>query len=195
MVEDAPQRNLNFFTFREKAVDAVRRGYEPEHISGYDDHLELQLLTLPAFGLTVGWQVYRRQPTIHRKHPVENDGLPRFIATRTQWMHEADVEKFHSPLKRLEYLNRLSPSLSFRAMEVEPHWIQEGLDRQHKLVIPPFVATSSVGLDGVGYEICRGSYMAGARLNWWGEGPEQWLPLRELFMSVWATLEELKSGD
>jgi len=195
MTEDIPQRDQNWFTFRERAVDAVRRGYEPEHISGYDDHLELQLLTLPAFGLTVGWQVYRRQPTIYRQHLVENDGLPRFIATRTVWKHEADVEKLYSPLKRLEYLNRLSPSLSFQAVEVEPRWIQEELDKLHNLVIPPFVETRSIGLDSVIYEICQGSYMTGTRLNWWGKGPEQWLPLGEIFVSLWTTLEELMGSD
>jgi len=177
--------------FREEATEAVRTGYEPEHTSGYTEHLELQLLTLPAFWPAVGWQVYGLQPVVYKKHPVENGGLPRFIATRTMWMYQADVEKFHSPLKRLEYLNRLSPSLSFRAVEVEPRWMQEELDKLHKLVIPPFLVNNSVGLDGVRYEICQSSFMAGARLNWWGEGPEQWLPLRELFMSLWTTLEEL----
>lgn len=195
MSENTQQIDTNWFTFREQATDAVRQGYEPEHTSGYAEHLELQLLTLPSFAPTVGWQIYRLQPIIYRKHPVENDGLPRFIATRTMWMYQADLEKFSSPVKRLEYLNRLSPSLSFQTVEIKPGCIQKGLDGLHKLVIPPFLANNSLGLDGVRYEVCQGKFIAGTRLNWWGDGPEEWLPLREIFMSLWTTLEDSISSD
>ncbi|WP_284420982.1 MULTISPECIES: hypothetical protein [unclassified Bradyrhizobium] len=44
--------------------------------------------------------------------------------------------------------------------------------------IPPFVKISGIGLDGTTYGIEAGGYMAGVRLSWWGEGPEEWGALR-----------------
>lgn len=175
---------------QEQAINAVRRGYEPEHVSGYTDRLELQLLTLPAFGPVVSWQVYCQQPRVYEKHPTENGGQPRFIATRTTWAQQADMEKFFSPMKRLEYLNRLSPSLSFQTVEIDALDVQNGLERLHKLVLPLFTENHPGGLDGVQYEISTRDYFVGARLRWWGEGPEEWRPLIDIFTSLWAMLEK-----
>lgn len=177
-------------TLRDQAMSAVRKGHKPEHVSGYDDHLELQLLTLPSFETVVGWQVYRRQPIIYRRYPTENDGLPRFIATRTAWAQAADAERFSSPVKRLAYLSRLSPSLSFQTAEIDPVETQQALKTLRGLVLPLFIVDDSIALDGVSYELHHDSSMTRIHLRWWGEGPEEWRLLIDIFASVWAMLEK-----
>lgn len=175
--------------FRKQGMSAVRQGYKPEHVSGYNDHLELQMLTVPSFETVVGWQVYRRQPIVYRRYPTENGGLPRFLTTRTAWAQQADVEKFSSPVKRLEYLNRLSPNLSFQKVEIDSTEIQHLLRILRGLVLPLFILDDSIALDGVSYELIHDSSMTKTRLRWWGEGPEEWRPLIDIFTSLWTTLE------
>lgn len=175
---------------REQALSAVRTGHEPEHVSGYIDHLELQLLTLPSFETVVGWQVHRRQPIIYRRYPTENGGLPRFIATRSAWAQAADAENFSSPVKRLAYLSRLSPNLSFQTAEIDPVETQQLLKTLRGLVLPLFIVDDSIALDGVSYELHHDSNMTKIRLRWWGEGPEEWRPLIDIFISLWSMLEK-----
>lgn len=191
MPENDFERDQSWYSFQRQATQAVRAGYAPEHISGYSDHFELQILKLPSFESTIGWQIYLRQPVVYRKHSPENEGLPKFIATRTRWAHQEDWQIFDSPVKRLEYLNRLSPRLHFGYQELEPIWIQDQLEKFHKLTLFPFVKDNSVGLDGVSYEINHGNSMAGARFGWWENGPPAWRSLIEIALPLFDQLELL----
>lgn len=168
---------------------AVRQGFEPEHISGYSDKFLIQMLTLPSFTSEIGWQIYQRDPVIYRRHPIENDGKPRFVGCRTEWLKEEDIQRLSSPVKSLQYLNRLAPAMIFQTVELDPQWTQQQVASLLSASVPPFAVSNSIGLDGVSYEVRQGSYMAGTCLNWWCDGPDEWRPLTEI---VSAMLEELE---
>ncbi len=168
---------------------AVRLGFEPEHVSGYSDKFLVQMLTLPSFTSEIGWQIYRRDPVIYRRHPVENDGKPRFIGCRTEWLKEEDGQRFSSPVRSLQYLNRLAPTVKFETVELDPQWIQGQLAKLLTVSIPAFVVGSSIGLDGVTYEVYQSGTQTDTRFNWWCDGPDEWRPLTEI---VFAMLEELE---
>ena len=168
---------------------AVRQGFEPEHVSGYSDKFLIQMLTLPSFTSEIGWQIYQRDPVIYRRHPIENDGKPRFVGCRTEWLKAEDVQRLSSPVRSLQYLNRLAPSMTFQTVELDPQWMQEQLTKLLTVSIPAFVVGDSIGLDGVRYEIHQSATQTDTRFNWWCDGPAEWRPLTEI---VFAMLEELE---
>ena len=153
--------------FQDRAVQAVQRGNESEHWPGYGSRLLLQVLVRPAFKSVIGWQLYQRDPVIYRRRTIENGGLPRYVACRTEWVKEQDVVKFISPVTHLQYLNRLSPTMRYEMVETDAEWCQQTIEGLLALSVPAFVKTDSIGLDGVSYEVNWGSYMAGVKFRWW----------------------------
>lgn len=174
---------------------AVRQGFEPEHVSGYSDKFLIQILTLPSFTSEIGWQIYRRNPVIYHRHPIENDGKPRFVGCRTEWLKEEDIQRFSSPVKSLQYLNRLAPTMRFETLELDPQWTQQQIASLLTASVPPFAASNSIGLDGVSYEVRQGDYMAGTCLNWWCDGPDEWRPLTRIVFALLEELEDIRAYD
>ncbi len=174
---------------------AVRQGFEPEHISGYSDKFLIQMLRLPSFTSEIGWQIYQRNPVIYRRHPIENDGEPRFVGCRTEWLKEEDIQRFSSPVRSLQYLNRLAPTMRFQTVELDPQWTQQQTASLLSVSVPPFAVSNSIGLDGVSYEVRQGSYMAGTCLNWWCEGPDEWQPLTKIVLAILEELEDIYAFD
>lgn len=181
--------------FQNRATRAVQKGYEPEHWSGYSDQLLLQVLVKPSFASVVGWQLYQRDPVIYRRHPIENNGLPRYVACRTEWVKDQDVHKFASPITNLQYLNRLSPTMDFQMVETGPDWAQEIVKKLLAVSVPTFIKSNSIGLDGVSYELNWGNYMAGVKFQWWGDGPDEWRPITDIAIALVGQMETLRNHD
>jgi len=175
--------------------EAIRRGFEPEQVSGHSDKFLMQLLILPSFTSEIGWQIYRRDPVIYRRHPIEKDGKPRFIGCRTEWLKAEDIQRFSSPIASLQYLNRLAPTMSFQTVELDPQWTQQQTSSLLSVSVPPFAERNSVGIDGVGYGLRQGNYLAGTCLNWWNEGPDEWRPLTKIVLAMLEELEDIYAFD
>ena len=64
--------------------------------------------------------------------------------------------------------------------------LMEGL---RSLRLPPFIKVAGIGIDGTGYGIEVPSFMAGVKLSWWGEAPEEWDALRSWYRGAVSMLE------
>ena len=168
---------------------AARRGFEPEHLSGYGDLLLMQLMMMPSFTSTVGWQIYQRSPILYRRRPIENDGKPRFLGCRTEWVQEEDLKRFSSPVTSLKHLSELAPTMRFQSVELDPEWLQSKQTELRSISIAPYVDSETFGLDGVRYEITQNGFKTHSCFNWWCDGPDEWRPLTKI---VLAMLDELE---
>jgi hypothetical protein len=75
----------------------------------------------------------------------------------------------------------LSPTI-YGADAALPGGSMEGhLAELRSLILPPFLADDTVGLDGVGFGVEHRSHKLSAGLYWWFAPPEGWRPLAEWF--------------
>jgi hypothetical protein len=81
-------------------------------------------------------------------------------------------------------LNIASPALCGSHAEIPSSLLGPCLDTLRALLVPPFVATPAVGLDGTSYAVEVGSFSSCASLQWWEEGPPGWEALTEWFHST-----------
>ena len=106
-------RQKEWQAFHDLALSAVRAGLLPETTSGERVERLLQIVELPSFDAVTGWQLFRVT-----ERGADSPG--RYVAARTQWDQEQDVNTFYHPVERLtmlrlKYLKRLSPALTFTA--------------------------------------------------------------------------------
>ena len=170
--------------------EAARRGFAPEHLSGYYDLLLMQLMTMPSLTSTVGWQIYQRNPIIYCRRPIENGGEPRFLGCRTEWVQEEDLKRFSSPVSSLKHLNDLAPTMRFQSVELGPEWLQSKQAELRSVSIAPYVDSKIFGLDGVRYEITQSGFKTQSCFNWWCEGPVEWRPLTKIVLAMLDELED-----
>ena len=173
--------------FRRRATDMVRRGYPPEREMGFVDGRFLQVLKLSSFHSVIGWEIFQRKP-------LQHEAPLRYIAMRTEWQQAVDVQKFAGPVeqlayRRLKYLHRLSPTMTFSEQEIDTGRGEEIRARLAEVVIPMFTLERSWGLDGTRYEVTVGDVRAGVTVQWWGQAPAAWHPLSDTVMPLFRALE------
>ena len=190
MEEDPQPHNSaeRWYAFRSLAVEAVRRGYEPETARDIRTERLIQIITLPSFDSVVGWQLYQM-----------GDGKvqDRLVALRSCWSQQEDAQRFYNPVERLtflrlKYLGRLSPALNYFTLILDAassEKMKQVIATILSVRLMPSPMDKSSGLDGTSYEVNIGDSWAGMRLHWWEEAPTEWLPFAEAAMSLLDSLE------
>jgi hypothetical protein len=179
-----------WYDFQTLAVEAVRRGHDPDWDRSCRYHRFLQVIEIPSFDTVVGWQLFG-------KWTETSEGMPdEFIATRTAWLQERDMEAFRTPIDRLrvlrlKHLHRLAPALEFATVKADRDIVGGLISRLGEARMPNMITRTGVGLDGTTYEVVLGDYMAGVTFHWWEHPPEAWRELGETAMELLAHLADV----
>ncbi len=86
---------------------------------------------------------------------------------------------------------RLKPTTYGSEVPLEHSVFDELVADLQAIELPPFLAVSTIGLDGTSYGVETGSYMLSARLAWWQTPPEAWEPLRNWHARASALFDSL----
>lgn len=164
-----------FNEFEKYAVEIVRKG-QTQNIRGLQR--KFQIIMLPTFDDVIGWEVCL--DSLRSDKP--------YSALFTNWKKRDDLEKFRTPVEKLKYLNRLSPTIEFHRFELEKHFAETIIDQFKSISVPAFIESQHFGLDGTSYEVNIGSHWATLQFHWWESPPKVWQQIGDI---TFAALEKL----
>jgi hypothetical protein len=167
-----------FYEFERCAIEIVRKG-QAQSIRGLGRII--QIITLPSLDNVIGWEVCL--DSLKSDKP--------YLILCTNWKKLNDLEKFGSPVEKLKYLNRLSPTIEFHRFELEQSFVESIIHRFKSISIPAFIKSEHFGLDGTSYEVNIGSPWASLQFHWWEQPPRQWQQIGEITFDALEKLNRL----
>jgi hypothetical protein len=150
-----------------------------------------QLLRLwhdPAFGNPTAWAVFE-----HVRLPSDRQGhrLPTWMMVReATWDRAHDGERFTNPLQGVREGFSAPPTIRVRDGRIAQRSVTSWLREVRQLPIAILGLRGPVGLDGESWGIEVGDAFLQVRLQWWGAGPRQWVPVTQAI----ARLHTLLAG-
>lgn len=148
-----------------------------------------QLLRLwhdPAFGTPTAWAVYE-----HVRLPSAPQGRrpPTWMAVReATWDRPHDLGRFADPLQGMREGFSAPPTIRVRDGRIARGTVTSWLREVRQLPIVLLGIRGPVGLDGESWGIEVDDPFLQVRLQWWGTGPTQWLPLTQAIARLHALL-------
>lgn len=136
----------------------------------------------------------RRWPEVTRRGLLRLWEFPSFEAWTTwllsdegpalrelTWDQNFDKRRFGDPLFGLQHGLSTAPTLRCRDVTLTDQQNRQLLSGLNRLTLPLGARCRVIGLDGTGYGLEFGNYMAKVRLSWWGDQPAEWAPLHRWF--------------
>jgi hypothetical protein len=142
-----------------------------------------RILETPTFGAPKGWHICQSRPGT-------DQGV--YFASVYVWEKIKDWERFDSPVKRIASrvdVSQIQPTVKTNHIELDEDFIEGLLQRIRHLKLPITPERSTIGLDGVTYEILFGNYFCNSSFSWWAEAPGEWIELETLVKEVIQHIE------
>ncbi len=123
----------------------------------------LQLLIFSSFTASSSFEILKvwNQPN-------------EYIFLQSQWNLEADLEKFRTPIERLKYPPRLSPTIENISQPASNEFIQKLLVGLEAIRLPLQSQSKAFGLDGTSFELNLYGHSWRVSYCWWNEPPAEW---------------------
>lgn len=164
--------------FRANATETLRNNsFHPKNTIKF-----LQLLILPSFTASSSFEILKvwNQPN-------------EYIFLQNQWNLEADLEKFRTPIERLKYPPRLSPTIENISQPASNEFIQKLLVGLEAIRLPLQSQSKTMGLDGTTFELNLYGNSWSVSYCWWDKPPAEWNGLNvitQIIMDYSNTLQK-----
>ncbi len=143
----------------------------------------LRLWHYPAFFDHKSWTIFC---------PIgPNRGNGSVPIREVAWVRTHDLRRFADPLEWLKQGSRTSPTIHTRDARMPTRDIQLLLAELAKVPVPTVGIEVQWGLDGevFGFEDCAPRFLH-ARLEWWGDGPEEWRAFTQTVARLRTALQQ-----
>lgn len=135
----------------------------------------------PSFTESFRWTVFT---------PHLNAKTAQPFASLVVWRSDLDFEKFRSPLERLKFPKKLSPTIDEESVMLTDSDVAELLEEIRTVLVPVFIdGPTVVGCDGTNYEFRYSEYFFGMTLHWWENHPDEWRPFTDAVMRIEESLQ------
>lgn len=129
---------------------------------------QLRLWHYPAFFAWTAWMVFE---------PIADEHA--LIVRRVIWDSPYDLSRFSDPLEGVRQGFFAPPTLTVDDARTTDKALQPYLRGLRRQPIPVVTVRPSIGLDGETYGFQSYGSSDTLHLEWWCEGPKEWLPLIE----------------
>ncbi len=141
-------------------------------------HCVLMLIRLPSFNDPESLSITR----VRDKNPL--------CLSHTRWDRTADMAKLDSPVERMRWPRHLEPTIISTENGLDAS-LAESIRRELSgIQTSVHPETTSIGLDGTGYELRWTHEFTRASFRWWEEGPSEWQELANWFDRSWSRLSD-----
>ena len=174
------EQSVEFKLLQDEALARLRTGVSRKGYLG-----KFRAIVLPSFEDCQAYEI------LLSPRPADVPG----VASRTVWRRPIDVEKFRSPVARLEHgLGRLEPTIEEAQAGIPLEPITKLLLKAGATGIPACIIQHGFGLDGTRYELVLGGGFVEASFKWWCEAPAGWEPISTIFGEIKALVDNAIVG-
>lgn len=159
-----------FLSIEQQALKQVREGTNARYL--------LQILVLPFWGTPCNFEIFNAETAGH-------------LVTQTIWYKDIDAENFKNPVERLRHPFPYLPTIEQKTVPLEAEFVQHTLQNLGRVTIPFWVEHTLIGLDGTTFEVAFTHRLIAARVQWWGNGPQEWQPLIKITQAAILYLENM----
>jgi hypothetical protein len=156
-------------------------------------HQQLRLWHDLAFGNPTTWAVFESRAgasSSRRSQPS-----PQLAVREVTWDRQHDLQRFVDPLQGVREGFSAPPTILVQdgviAREAVDSWLQD----VRQVSIPVLGVAPAIGLDGEswGIEVDRPFLLV--RLQWWGDGPQVWIPFTQAVVHLQQLLADASQVD
>jgi len=161
-----PEHHEEWFKLQKRAGEILRNGFSDEPM----DRLVLRVLVMPSFAPWSSWELYERES--------RQEFIGAFLTKRTWQMHN-DLEKFRSPVNRLQHPQKLAPTITISTWEVDESFLVDVVEELCGLQVPVHPGASPLSVDGTSYELTTVLHSMTSEYRWHENAPQNWRTLQE----------------
>jgi hypothetical protein len=172
-----------WFEFQKAARSLVKSGMEIEIKPGVATKRLFQIVKLPSFSSTIGWEIF-----LKREVKLGNE---KFFAVRKEWLSNEDAKKFQNPIARLAQPKIILPTIITETIELDRSIAEQIIHELEPVSIPTFFSATSFGTDGTSWQFASGDSWAGLCLSWWEHLPGNLKMISDKIQTAFQVLEEI----
>ncbi|HEY7123557.1 MAG TPA: hypothetical protein VH540_06360 [Ktedonobacterales bacterium] len=143
----------------------------------------LRLWHYPAFFDHRSWTVFKPARRNINEAPL--------VIREVNWVRKHDLPYFLDPLERIKQGFRVLPTIEVRDARMPASDLSPLLAALAEAPVPVAGIEARWGLDGerFGFENCESGFLS-ARLEWWGDGPDDWSAFSQMVARLRDALQQ-----